>query len=406
MTASTSPLRVPAEALAEAVTGRGRSLLADDLRDRDAELRAQVEGRSVLVVGGAGSIGSSTVRELARLGPRSLHVVDTDENGLTELVRDLRSQGALPEGTTLRTTPVDAGSPTMTRLMAAGRHDLVLNFAAVKHVRSEKDALSLLRMLEVNVRTARRVLEQSSGAQRYFAVSTDKAANPVNLMGATKRAMEHVVLDPQVPTPAVTARFANVAFSQGSLLEGWLTRLAKGQPLAVPEGVRRYFVSLPESGQLCLLAALCGPDGEVVVPDLDPARHLRDLVEVLQDVLGVLGLRPTFCRDEDEARAAVRDRPDGTWPVLLTPLDTAGEKEFEEFAGAGEQVHGFGLSGLRALRPAVADPVTIGDFLAAVSELLDDARTPVDEERIEALVGTLVPELVHRRSDRSLDQRM
>jgi len=327
--------------LAAATVRRQKSLFEADCASHADEVASLVQGRRVLVVGGAGSIGSATAAQLAGFSPAQLHIVDTDENGLTELVRDLRSQGIVSDRTDLRTTPLDAGSPTMLRLLQDNRgYDLVLNFAAVKHVRSEKDLLSLLRMLDVNLRITRRLLENvAATSERYFAVSTDKAANPVNLMGASKRAMEHLVLDEDLDIEVTSARFANVAFSQGSLLDGWLRRLAKRQPWAVPAGARRFFVTLEEAGQLCLLAATAAPAGKVIIPDLNPATELRDLVEVAHDVLGVLGLRPELHDDEGSARrAALSPRP-GTWPVLITRLDTAGEKEYEEFVAPGDVVH-------------------------------------------------------------------
>lgn len=394
--------------LARVVVRRQESLLAPDLERHAGTMADQVRGQRVLVVGGAGSIGSATVAELAGLGPRQLHVVDTDENALTELVRDLRNRGLLGPGTELRTTPMDAGCPTMKRMIRANRgYDRVLNFAAVKHVRSEKDVYSLLRMLEINVRLPRRLLEWlSDTSQRYFAVSTDKAANPVNLMGASKRAMEHMIFDEPLGPEVTSARFANVAFSQGSLLDGWLRRLDKRQAWAVPRETRRFFVTPQESGQLCALAATLGPAGEVVIPHLSPESELRDLVEVAEDVLGALGLRPTYCTEEEEARRAVLDPVPGTWPVLLTPLDTAGEKEFEEFHGQGETVRDCGFAGLRSIRPARVEAADLKSVLADLNRWLDDADSPVSDDDASALIRRLVPELVHRVSSRSLDARM
>lgn len=396
------------EELGRAVVRRDEPFLLPDLRAREAELRDAVAGRRVLVVGGAGSIGSATVRQLVRYAPAVLQVVDVDENGLAELVRDLRSEGAVGPGTDVVTTPLDAGSPTMQRLLdARGPFDLVLDFAAVKHVRSEKDVYSLLRMLEANLRLPRRLLEWAgSGCDRFFAVSTDKAANPVSLMGASKRAMEQVLLDERYPFTVTSARFANVAFSQGSLLAGWLQRLAKGQPLAVPEDTRRWFVTLEESGQLCLLAALLGVDRQVVVPVLDPASELLDLVEVAERTLAALDLRPTVCRDEDEARAAARDPRPGTWPLLVTRRDTAGEKEEEAFVADGDVVHEAGFARLRGLQVPVAPRALVDEVLAALDVVLDDPSAPVDAGALQALVARLVPELRHEASPLSLDARM
>lgn len=394
--------------LAKVVVRRTSSLLDEDMaRNLDA-VTEKVGGKRVLVVGGAGTIGSATVAQLAGLRPSQLHVVDTDENGLTELVRDLRNRDLVGRGTDLRTTPVDAGSQTMLRILREnGGYDIVLNFAAVKHVRSEKDVFSLLRMLDVNVRLPRRLLEWTGqDCERYFAVSTDKAASPVNLMGASKRVMEHVILD-QPFGPAVTsARFANVAFSQGSLLDGWLRRLAKGQAWAVPRGTRRYFVTPQESGELCLLAATLGPPGHIVIPDLDPKSQLRDLVDVAQDVLAALGLRAVFFEEEAQARQAARHHGEGEWPVLLTPLDTVGEKEYEEFVGEGDVVHDCGFTALRSIQAPAAAGADVTLLLEELSLVLDDADRFVDQAAVTELVHRLVPELRHRAGGRSLDDRM
>jgi FlaA1/EpsC-like NDP-sugar epimerase len=394
--------------LAAATVRRETPLFTADCATHADTVAARVRGRRVLVVGGAGSIGSATTAQLARFAPAQLHVVDTDENGLTELVRDLRSQGIVSDRTELRTTPLDAGSPTMLRLLQNNRgYDLVLNFAAVKHVRSEKDLLSLLRMLDVNLRVTRRLLENVAGtSERYFAVSTDKAANPVNLMGASKRAMEHLILDEDFDVEVTSARFANVAFSQGSLLDGWLRRLAKRQPWAVPAGAKRFFVTLEEAGQLCLLAATAAPAGRVIIPDLDPATELRDLVEVAQDVLGALGLRPDFHDDEDAARLAARSPRPGTWPVLVTRLDTAGEKDYEEFMAPGDVVHDAGFVALKALAVPAADKALLRATLAEVEALLVDPFRPVDAAAITDLIARVVPELDHRESTLTLDARM
>ncbi len=394
--------------LAAAAVRRQGSLFDTDCATHADAVTARVQGKRVLVVGGAGSIGSATTAQLARFSPAQLHIVDTDENGLTELVRDLRSQGIVSDRTELRTTPLDAGSPTMVRLLQDNHgYDLVLNFAAVKHVRSEKDLLSLLRMLDVNLRVTRRLLENVAGtSERYFAVSTDKAANPVNLMGASKRAMEHLVLDEDLGIEVTSARFANVAFSQGSLLDGWLRRLAKRQPWAVPAGVKRFFVTLEEAGQLCLLAATVTPAGKVVIPDLDPATEQRDLVEVTHDVLAVFGLRPDLHDDEDSARKAAQSPRPGTWPVLVTRLDTAGEKDHEEFVAAGDVVHDVGFAALKALTVPTADTAVLRATLAEVEAVLADPNQPVDVASITALIARIVPELDHKASTLTLDTRM
>lgn len=396
------------EDLGRLVAQRPTSLFESDMKRHAAAVAEMVEGRRVLVVGGAGSIGSATVREVMRFAPRELHVVDVDENSLAELVRSLRSDGLVPPGTTVRLTPADFGSHLMHRLLRETEpYDLVLNFAALKHVRSEKDVYSMLRMLEVNVVAARRLLGwlMDRDVPRYFAVSTDKAANPVNVMGGTKRAMELVMLDQRVTQSVTSARFANVAFSNGSLLDGWLHRLEKRQPLSVPEATRRYFVTGEESGQLCLLAATVASDRTIVIPDFDPAIHLRDLVEVAEQTLGHLGLEPVWCTAEEEARALMPPIGSGWWPVLLTPLDTTGEKAFEEFAGTGDRVQSGQFARLKSLQTQQPSAAAIDEFLACADKLLLTDKV-VSSQDVVGCLRQLVPEFAHNRSEEGLDSRM
>jgi FlaA1/EpsC-like NDP-sugar epimerase len=214
------------------------------------------------------------------------------------------------------------------------------------------------------------------------------------------------VLDDDFGVEVTSARFANVAFSQGSLLDGWLRRLAKRQPWAVPAGARRFFVTLEEAGQLCLLAATAAPVGRVIIPDLDPATALRDLVEVAQDVLGVLGLRPDFHDDEDSARQAAQSPRPGTWPVLVTRLDTAGEKDYEEFVAPGDVIHDAGFVALKALAVPAADRMLLRTTMDEVETLLANPSHPVDVAAITALISRVVPELTHRESALTLDARM
>jgi FlaA1/EpsC-like NDP-sugar epimerase len=395
--------------LAKLVTQRPTPLFAADVESHAELIGNVVTGRRILIIGGAGSIGSATTQEIARFRPRQLHVVDLDENGLAELVRDLRSRDAIHVDTELRVTPLDFSSQIMRRLLSDnGGYDVVLNFAAVKHVRSEKDVYSLLRMLEVNVVSARRFLGWLAdiGVPRYFAVSTDKAANPVNLMGATKRAMELVMLDSRIPQAVTSARFANVAFSNGSLLDGWLRRLEKRQPWAAPKETRRYFVTPEESGQLCLLAATAAKDRRIAIPALQPELHLRDLADVAQQVLRALGLEPVRCETEDEARSQTPHAGGtGRWPILLTELDTAGEKEYEQFAATGDTVHDEGFRQLRTLSTPLPEASHIDDFIARAVSLLE-GTSDVTSRDIIACIRGLVPEFVHRQSGKALDSRM
>ncbi|SEP05591.1 Polysaccharide biosynthesis protein [Luteibacter sp. UNC138MFCol5.1] len=400
------------ESLDAVVLQRDRSQFADDIVARETELRQMTRGARVLVVGGGGTIGSATTMLLAALRPAALHVVDQSENYLAELVRDLRSQ---PDGLHVddfRALPLDYGSPVMGRFLAeSAPYDFVLNFAALKHVRSEKDVYSLLQMLDTNVvrhvRFRRWLLAHGHG-KRYFSVSTDKAANPTSLMGASKRLMEDVVFDPALCQGAVatSARFANVAFSNGSLLQSFLTRMAKRQPFAAPRDTRRYFVSQAESGQICLLSALLGNDQNVLFPKLDPVSQLQPLQGVAERVLQSMGYTAELFVDEDEARGAVEAlAAEKRWPLLLTPLDTSGEKPYEEFVGHGESALESGLQTLGAVRHVPSALLSAG-----LLDMLEDAvgRTdgPVAKARIVEAIQSVIPNFAHRETGKTLDDRV
>jgi len=394
------------------VIGRKESLFeADRARYADA-LREQVAGKRILVVGGGGSIGSSTVGFLTELSPAALHVVDLSENYLAELVRDLRGQpGGLPVSD-FRTLPLDYGSSIMERFLAeSAPYDCVLNFAALKHVRSEKDVFSLLQMLDTNVVKHirfKRWLEKYGHGARYFAVSTDKAANPSSLMGASKRLMEDVVFDVSLPTggSATSARFANVAFSNGSLLQGFLFRLSKNQPLAVPRDTRRYFVSQAEAGEICLLTSLVGPAEHVLFPSFDPATSLILLEQVAIEVLRFAGFEPEFFEDEAAARRAVAGAAAcGRWPVLVTALDTSGEKPYEEFVAHGEEAVDVGFGALNGIAhaPGCAESRQLYDRL---SDCIGDPARTLTKADLVSWIAEAVPGFQHQETGRDLDQRL
>lgn len=399
---------------AELATGRRSPLFSVDLELSDPILRDRLNGRRVLVIGGAGSIGSATTGELSRFDLAALHVVDLNENGLTELVRDLRSRREGLAIADFRTLPIDFGAPVMERLLGQeSPYDIVLNFAALKHVRSEKDGYSLLQMYETNVVKARRLLNwlgSRGGTGRYFSVSTDKAANPVNLMGASKRLMEHVIfsnLGPAKTMEITSARFANVAFSAGSLLEGWLLRLEKRQPVAVPRATRRYFLSLQESGQLCLLAAVAAPDRTIVIPRLEEQRHLVDLEDIARAVLGKAGYRPMDYTDEAEARAAVADdMTKGGYPLLLTSLDTSGEKAYEEFVGVGETSHEIGLPNLLGIHYSGGNQEALQQLTGWLERTIGATGEGLSKRDFVAALALVIPELRHIETDKQLDDRM
>lgn len=419
------------ERIAQAVTGRSESYFAADLALNEERLLATIAGRRVLVAGGAGSIGSATICELLAYGPAALAVLDPSENNLAELVRTVRSQ-AEPFTGELLIQPLDYGSPLAAGWLAAqtaahGPFDVVLSFAALKHVRSERDQFSLCRMLEVNLLKGDRFLatcrRQGHGQTcGIFLVSTDKAANPVSLMGASKRAMELLLwahsqpgapaslLDGGEAPPAAhitTTRFANVAFSDGSLPWGFLQRLEKEQPLAAPGDVRRYLVSPREAGQLCLLAALCCPHRHLLVPTLIPERDLVTFTSIAEQTLHAVGLVPTWCQDEAVARASVATEfAAGRWPVLVTTSDTSGEKEIEEFVGADERTRSVaGLASVQAIAATQVDLAAFSRFLRLVDDACTSGIAPAKEALAAALAG-VVPGLAHQETGRSLDSKM
>jgi FlaA1/EpsC-like NDP-sugar epimerase len=396
--------------LSRLATGRDTSLFAQDISTHHDRLISTIAGRRILVTGGAGSIGSATIELLLGYAPKAVHVIDLAENGLVELVRDFRSRPRPLITGELRLLPIDYGSIATERLLRSeSPYDLVLHFAAHKHVRSEKDVPSIVQMLDTNVVKAHRFLNwlvRYGHEKRCFAVSTDKAANPTSLMGASKRYMEHVLFSKSIGLPHVTsARFANVAFSNGSLLQGFLFRLARRQPLAVPREVRRYFVSPKEAAEICLLSAALAPHDHITFPLLDPSKNLRPLVDIAVSLLEYLNLRPAFYDDEAEACAAVSaDFPRGRYPILMTPLDTSGEKPYEEFVAADEVAVQTGFSALGALR-YVAPPVPLDDALAFIESIVTSSNVEVGKSDIADHIASVVPGFRHAETGRSLDDR-
>ena len=395
--------------IADHVIGRSESLFAADLAAHDAQLRGAIEGASVLVIGGAGTIGSSFIHALLPYRPSRLVVVDLNENGLTELTRDLRSTDHQYVPDDYKTYPISFGGPIFERMLRAeGPFDIVAHFAAHKHVRSEKDRYSIEAMLENNVMSTVALLDlmRELPPKHFFCVSTDKAANPANVMGASKKLMEEAVLAYAAELPAVTARFANVAFSNGSLPAGFLERITKNQPLSAPSDVRRYFVSPTESGQLCLLACILGAPADIFFPKLDEPRMLT-FSTIADALLRELGYEPDYCSSEDEARAKAAARtPDSTtWPVYYFASETSGEKSFEEFYTTDEEVDLDSFSALGIVRARASNDVAgIRATLADLRALFD--RDDLSKKAIVETIATLVPTFHHVETGKSLDQKM
>ena len=395
--------------LSRLATGRESSLFAADISTQADKLRSAIAGRRILVTGGAGSIGRATVELLLGYSPAAIHVVDIGENVLVEMVRDLRSRPTPIVTGEFRLLPIDYGSTATERLLQSeAPYDLVLHFAAHKHVRSEKDVPSVIQMIDTNVLKMKRFTDwllTYGHSGRYFAVSTDKAANPTSLMGASKRMMEHVLFSVPPAIQATSTRFANVAFSNGSLLEGFLFRLAQRQPLAVPREVRRYFVSAKEAAEICLLTAAIAEPRQITFPRLDPAENLRPLVDIAVGLLKHIGLEASFYDTEAEACSSVSSElRRGRYPVLLTALDTSGEKPYEEFVAADEAPVSTPFLALSAVQ-YVLPPHPLEVALTYLAAIASDATKPADKSNIARQLSLVVPGFRHVETGRSLDDR-
>jgi FlaA1/EpsC-like NDP-sugar epimerase len=396
-----------ADALLEMI-GRKGGLFRSDIEKWDGELTARVGASRFLVIGGAGSIGQAVVREIFERDPKVLHVVDISENNMVELVRDIRSSVGYGKGE-FATFAIDAGSDIFSAFMKnSPGYDFVLNLSALKHVRSEKDPYTLMRMVDVNIFNTDKTMKQAkeAGARKYFCVSTDKAANPVNMMGASKRIMEYFLMRRSEEIPVSTARFANVAFSDGSLLYGFNRRLEKNQPLAAPNDVRRYFVTPQESGQLCLMSALLGENRDLYFPKLDPEENLITFSEIATRYLAARGYQAVECATEDEARTRVAElKPRGQWPVYYFASDTTGEKDFEEFYTPGETLDLEHYSGIGIIKNKPDyDEKAVENFEKTI-HTMRTRGTWTRSEMID-LFNQTIPEFAHKETGKFLDGRM
>lgn len=390
------------------VTKRGESMFLPDIDAHMAELAEAVEGKSILVIGGAGSIGSSFIRAVLPYRPAELYVVDTNENALTELTRDLRSSGIYVPAVYL-SYPMDYSSVTFKRMFMAHRgFDLVANFSAHKHVRSEKDIYSIEALIRNNVINAKGLLELLSEYKpdTYFCVSTDKAANPVNIMGASKRIMEDVIFSYSDSFPVKTARFANVAFSNGSLPAGFLERMDKLQPISAPSDVRRYFVSPAESGQICMLAAMLGDNREIFFPKLAEAQ-METFDAIAENLLRENGYEIDRCRSDGEAirKAAALREGSRTYPVHFQISDTSGEKGYEEFYTEDEPVDNDRFLSLGVIvGKAIPERKRVEELIAALDGAFENRAVTKDD--IVRTITSYLPDFRHMETGKSLDGKM
>lgn len=388
--------------------GRSSTLFSSDISLQDKELAKAVSSSSFLVLGGAGSIGQAVTKEIFKRNPKKLHVVDISENNMVELVRDIRSSFGYINGD-FQTFALDIGSVEYDAFIKAdGHYDYVLNLSALKHVRSEKDPFTLMRMIDVNVFNTDKTIQQAieKGSKKYFCVSTDKAANPVNMMGASKRIMEMFLMRRSEQIAISTARFANVAFSDGSLLHGFNQRIQKRQPIVAPNDIKRYFVTPQESGELCLMSCIFGENRDIFFPKLSEALHLITFADIAVKYLKQLGYEPHLCDNEDEARELAKTLPaQGKWPCLFTSSDTTGEKDFEEFFTDKETLDMARFENLGVIKN---EPLYQQELLTLFEQQIagykqDKAWT---KEQIVELFHQMIPDFGHKETGKYLDSKM
>lgn len=388
--------------------GREKELFDQDFEKNEDFLSGTVESSRFLVIGGAGSIGQAVVKEIFKRNPLKLHVVDLSENNLVELVRDIRSSQGYIDGD-FKTFALDAGSAEYQAYREANKNfDFVLNLSALKHVRSEKDPFTLMRLIRVNILNTINTVEEaiSYDAQKYFCVSTDKAANPVNMMGASKRIMELFLFDLSKQINISTARFANVAFSDGSLLHSFNQRILKQQPIVAPNDVRRYFVTPRESGQLCLASCLLGDNNDIFFPKPNDQLSLITFSSIAENYLEARGYEPYHCSSEEEARETVKDLAgSGKWPCYFSSSDTTGEKDFEEFYTDNEQIDLDRFMSLGVVKNSHrASSADLNSFLNEINGLLDQKSWTKTE--ILDLFNSLIPSFQHLEKGKYLDSKM
>ena len=395
--------------IADYVVKRHRSMFLDDIESNLDKLKAKIQGKSLLVIGGAGSIGSSFIRAILPFKPAALVVVDTNENALAELTRDLRSTKGIFVPEDYLPYPMDFSSAVFEKMFRARKgFDIVANFSAHKHVRSEKDIYSIEALLQNNLLHAKQLLDLLSEfpPEEYFCVSTDKAANPVNIMGASKRLMEDVIFSYSDKFPVKTARFANVAFSNGSLPAGFLARMQKLQPLSAPSDVKRYFVSPEESGQICLLSCILGKNREIFFPKLKEAQAMT-FDSIAANLLKVNGYEVLSCNSDAEAIEKSEDLKNGgnQYPVYFSASNTSGEKAFEEFFTQNEKTD---MGRFKALGVITDKPLTDRNKVEILfNNLINVFSEPKPSKAdVVKVIKEYLPNFEHIEMGKSLDSKM
>lgn len=388
--------------------GREAEIFEKDIAVYENELSKIISNSSFLVIGGAGSIGQAVTKEIFKRNPSKLHVIDISENNMVELVRDLRSSYGYIDGD-FQTFALDIGSIEYDAFIKSdGEYNYVLNLSALKHVRSEKDPFTLMRMIDVNVFNTEKTLQQSieKGTKKYFCVSTDKAANPVNMMGASKRIMEMFLMRKSKEIKISTARFANVAFSDGSLLHGFNQRILKKQPIVAPNDIKRYFVTPKESGELCLMSCIFGENRDIFFPKLSENLHLITFANIAVKYLAEIGYEPFLCENEEEARNNVDLLIlQKKWPCLFTPSDTTGEKDFEEFFTDFEVLDMKRFENLGVIKnEANFDSSKLENFTSKIAKMKENKEWC--KEEIVDLFHDMIPDFGHKETGKYLDSKM
>lgn len=388
--------------------GREKELFTEDINSHKDQLSEIVSSSRFLVIGGAGSIGQAVTKEIFKRQPKKLHVVDISENNMVELVRDIRSSFGYIDGD-FQTFALDCGSVEYDAFWNAdGAYDYVLNLSALKHVRSEKDPYTMMRMIDVNIFNTVKTIQQSieKGVKKYFCVSTDKAANPANMMGASKRIMEMYLMQLSEQIDISTARFANVAFSDGSLLHGFNQRIQKRQPIVAPNDVKRYFVIPKESGELCLMSTIFGDNRDIFFPKLSESLHLITFSEIAERYLKNIGYKPYLCKTEEEARELAKTLPEkGEWACLFTESDTTGEKDFEEFFMADEILDLDRFQNLGIIKnEAVYNEELIDHFTNTIQSMKQDGHWT--KQQLVDLFFEMIPDFGYVEKGKFLDSKM
>jgi FlaA1/EpsC-like NDP-sugar epimerase len=390
------------------VTKRDKSFFDNDLINNKERLNKEIRGKSILVIGGAGTIGSSFIKAALNYSPSELIVVDNNENGLTELTRTLRSDSTILVPENYLTYPMSFNSDVFYKMLKKhGKFDIVANFAAHKHVRSEKDSFSIEAMIRNNVLDAKRLLDylKQHKPAHFFCVSTDKAANPVNVMGGSKKLMENVIMSYSKDLKITTARFANVAFSNGSLLYGYLERLLQRQPISCPSDVKRFFVSPEESGEICLLTCILGNSGDIYFPKLNEDQ-LVNFKEITEDFFKYLGKEIKICNNEYEAKEYALDITDNSpYPIYFFKTDTSGEKLYEEFYTSKDQIDLKKFNSIGIIKNSIKPSFSDVDLIIQEIENLFK-RDHYQKEDIIKVMNKLLPDFKHIETGKTLDQKM